>query len=159
MTPEQARQVQAAALVVAAYGRGESAALDVLLFDQLAADPPAPQTDDVTRGMVFLAIAAGEMLAQARGVSFDQALAELPRRDEGLISGAPSRWDDVAGLVTAIRAGQEPPPSPELDMGVVLSTGFDIALAMVTEMSTHLGKSPEELASVMAEGAAREIPQ
>ena len=159
MTPEQARQVQAAALVVAAYCRGESAALDVLLFDQLAADPPARQTDDVARGMVLLAIAAGETLAQARGVSFDQVLAELPRRDEGLISGAPSRWDDVAGLVRGIRAGQDPPPSPELDLEVVLSTGFDIALATVTQMSAHLGKSPEEMASVMAEGATRETRQ
>ena len=56
-----------------------------------------------------------------------------------------------------IRAGQAQPPSPELDMAVVLNSGFDIALAMVSEMSTHLGKSPEEMASVMAEGAAREL--
>ena len=157
MTPEQARQVQAAALVVSAYCRGESAALDVLLFDQLDADPPVRQTDDVTRGMVFLAIAAGQMLAQVRGVSFDQALADLPRREEGLISSAPSRWDDIAGWVRVIRAGQDPPPSPELATAVVLNSGFDIALAMVSEMSAHVGKSPEEMASVMAEGATREI--
>ena len=157
MTPEQARQVQEAALVVSAYCRGESAALDLLLFDQLAADPPVRQTNDVTRGLVFLAIAAGEMLAQLRGVSFDRALADLPRRDEGLISGAPSRWDDIAEWVRAVRAGQDPPSSPELEVAVVLNTGFDIALAMVSEMSAHLGKSPEEMASVMAEGAAREI--
>jgi hypothetical protein len=156
MTPEQARQVQAAALLVAAYCRGETAALDVLLFDQLGADPPVRQTDDVARGLVFLAVAAGEMLAQARGVSFEQALADLPRREEGLISGAPSRWDDIAGWVVMIRAGQDPPPSPELDMGVVLGTGFDIALALVSELAPHLGNSPEEMASVMAEGAARE---
>ena len=156
MTPEQARQVQAAALVVAAYCRGESAALDVLLFDQLAADPPVRQTDDVTRGMIFLAIAAGEMLAQARGVSFEEALAQLPRRDEGLVSGAPSRWDDIVAWVRMVRAG-DPPSSAELDMVVVLNTGFDIALALVSETSAQLGKSPEEMASVMAEGAKREM--
>ncbi len=156
MTPDQARQVQAAALVVAAYCRGESAALGVLLFDQLAADPPTSQSDDVTHGMVFLAIAAGEMLAQARGVPFDQALAELPRRDEGLISGAPSRWDDVAVWVRMIRAGEDPPSSPELDKAVLLNSGFDIALAMVSETSAYVGRSAEELASMMAEGAKRE---
>src|SRR3990170_5647981 len=116
MTPEQARQVQAAALVVAAYCRGESAALDVLLFDQLDADPPVRQTVDVSRGLVFLAIAAGEMLGQVRGVTFDQALADLPRREAGLISGAPAHWDDVAGWVSMIRAGQDQPPSRDLDM-------------------------------------------
>ena len=157
MTPRQARQVQAAALVVAADCRGESAALDVLLFDQLAADPPARQTDDVAHGMIFLAIAAGEMLAQARGVPFDQALAELPRRDEGLISAAPSQWDDIAESVRVIRAAQDPPSLPEEGMAVVLSTGFDIALAMVSEVAARVGRSAEELASLMAEGAAREI--
>jgi hypothetical protein len=114
---------------------------------------------DLIDGNFLLANAVIGMLAPLRRKSFDEALDELPPRDEGFPqhAAATPMWATTVDLLRYARGSgwqQMPQPSLVYDVPTALRSSFNLAVAVTYEFAAQTGQPPANVAKTFADAAA-----
>ena len=149
MRPEQAR------VAPLAYDR---------LYRYLNADIAAHEASDaeleeLTYGNLLAAETLVEILAKLRGKTFDQALADLPERDEGY----PPRpadgytWESAVYQLRYLHARswqRRLDPSRTHDLPTAYRGSFNLAVAAVAEVGAETKQTARQLTGMLRDAAA-----
>ena len=155
MTPEEARLTQLGAAFLAAYLRG----------DWEGTNNTSEEFEPLSRladGLIYLAIATGELLALHRGLSLELVLQSTAPSDQIVVPEASMNVEAAIELALGVKFGDEARISEaqaNFDVPSAINSAFALALGLNEELSNTVSKPALELAEIWATGAALNPPR
>lgn len=148
-TPEQADKISLAAATISAYSNGDHQGLEALAFGELGrGDESFHKGVELADGLTLLAAESVFTAAQLRRISADQVLEGLPECDEGFVAGAHSHWGEAVAAVRDILQKRIPAPSESLPDA--LTSAFNVAFALQSDLAARAGVPTGQFASMVA---------
>ncbi|TDB86266.1 hypothetical protein E1264_18395 [Actinomadura sp. KC216] len=155
MTPEEAERFEEGLRITAAHLHGDAAEEERLLEAAVDRD----EMPRLVEGFVYVALTATEMIAQARGIPFQQALQNLtPQPGVILIPDVgEGSWEGVVTLASAVKRSHEEARQVAhgMDIPGAINASFQLGVSALTAMSRvpqfrHM--SPAQIVDMFIEG-------
>lgn len=151
MLPEEARKAALASQLFVAYSQADEYEC-LELLNNFSNDA----VQDVTDGMIYLAVPCAHVIADAKNLSFREVLESLPRKNQEFVPDVRQEWDEAVGLIDALNEGNLHADSTSMDIPTALHSLFSVVYSLIEELSTLANMSFQQAATIFAEGAARE---
>lgn len=149
MTPDQARAAQLAYDNLYKYLNADIAALA----------PSDAESQELTYGNILAAQTLVEILAKLRGQTFDQALADLPERDEGypLPSAGTFMWESAVYQLRYVhaRSWQRRLNASRIhDWSIAYRGSFNLVVAAAVEVAVETKQTARQLTGMLRDAAS-----